>query len=195
MSQPSEATRDAADVTTLIVAARAGSREAFSALVDRYASALLAFLRLRARCVEDAEELLQETFLRAWQRLERYDPHWRFRTWLFALGQNLTISSYRRPTALAQDGEDPPEVEASDDPLRSVCQAEVQTDLWSIAEDVLSPSARQALWLRYVEDCTACEIGVVLGKSDAAVRVMLFRARERLAPHLVAHAPLLEVRP
>jgi len=177
---------------SLVAAARAGSREAFGELVERFAGPLLGFLALRARCVEDAEELVQETFLRAWRNLDRYDPRWRFSTWLFTVGRRITVSRYRR--AEAESGP-APEVVAGDDPLDAASAAELRDNLWALAERLLSPVARQALWLRYVDGLGVREIARVLGRREATVRVMLFRARERLAPHLEPHVRPMEVRP
>ena len=178
MSNPEKASTCSPDVAAQIAAARGGSREAFSLLVDRHAAHLLAFLRLRAASREDAEELHQETFLRAWQRLDRYDPRWRFSTWLFTIGQRLTISRYRRRPAPLAGGDDLPEGVAPDDPLRAASDSELRDDLWALADQVLSAAARQALWLRYVEDLSAREIAAVLDKREATVRGAMKSAKD-----------------
>lgn len=168
--------------------ARAGSREAFAQLVRRYERPLARFLWVRTARQEDAEELVQETFLRAWSQLERYDPTRRFATWLFTVARRLAISRRRRERggalgeeALAQCAS------AEPDPEASASREEESLELWSLATRVLRAEERSALWLRYGEDLSTAEIAAVLGRRQVSVRVLLFRAREKLAGHL-AHA-------
>ncbi len=177
----------------LALAARRGSRAAFAALVERFQEPLLSFLDLRAHSRADAEELAQETFLRAWQRLERYDPRWRFSTWLFTIGSRLLRSRYRRSDPIPM-GEELPERVVFEDPASHASQAEERENLWALAAAVLSGDQRTALWLHYVERQDCASIAAVLARRETTVRVMLCRARQRLARHLEpplkADAPL-----
>ena len=76
--------------------AQAGSSESFARLVERFTDPLYNFLALRTPNPADAEELVQETFLRAWHRLDRYDREWRFSTWIFTIAKRLATSGWRR---------------------------------------------------------------------------------------------------
>ena len=164
--------------------ARAGSKECFSELVQRLDGALYNFLLMRTSNPQDAAELCQETFLRAWQKLERYSTDWKFSTWLFTMARRLAISHFRgaRPRV---DGEAALEGIGQDlDPARALSLREQAGHVWSLAARVLNPDQRSALWLRYGEDLSIEEVARVLGRVPATVRVQLFRARERLAQHL-----------
>jgi len=161
----------------------AGQREAFGELVRRYEEPLLRFLLVRCGSREDAEELCQESFLRAWQRLERYDARWRFSTWLFTLARRLAISRGRsRGAPAAAATVDALGVTRAPD--QDALLRERRDGLWALAGRVLSADQRTALWLRYAEGQSAEEIGRVLRRRAPAVRVLLHRARAVLAEHL-----------
>ncbi len=164
--------------------AREGSREAFALLVQRFEGPLLRFLRVRTGRWEDSEELAQETFLRAWHSLQRYDPARRFATWLYTIAKRLAISHHRRERpALGTETLSEP-VASEPDPEASASAREEGHELWSLAARVLGVEERTALWLRYGEDLTPAEIAPILGRRQVTVRVLLFRAREKLARHL-----------
>src|SRR5262250_791886 len=76
----------------LAVRAREGSRVSFDELVVRYRPGLVAFLARRLARAEDAEDVAQETFLRAYDHLDRYDPSRPFSTWLFTIGKNVAAN-------------------------------------------------------------------------------------------------------
>jgi RNA polymerase sigma-70 factor (ECF subfamily) len=168
--------------------AQAGSKECFGELVRRLDGALYNFLLMRTSNPQDAAELCQEAFLRAWQKLERYSTDWKFSTWLFTMAHRLAISHFRgaRPRV---EGEAALEGIGQDlDPARTLSVREQAGHLWSLAARVLNPDQRSALWLRYGEDLSIEEVARVLGRGPSTVRVQLFRARERLAQHLSAAA-------
>ena len=169
-----------ASIEVLARAARRGSDTAFEALVSRTQKALQNYLRLHTGNFADAEEIAQEAYLRAWRSIERYDPDRRFLPWLFTLAWRLWVGRLRR---------DRPEVDG-EGVLASIPavagSGALDCDVWDVVRSILPPESVTALWLRYAEDLTAREIGAVLGKTEGAVRVLLHRARERVAPHLDA---------
>lgn len=178
--------RAAPTAEELALAARGGSVAAFEALVERFQEPLFNFLRVRTGNEPDAEELTQEAFLRAWQHLDRYDPRWRFSTWLYTLGKRLAVGRFRaagrRPRS---GGDEPPETASSDpDPAEAAIRDEERSNLWSAASSVLRADQRSALWLRYAEGLSIQETARILGKREVTVRVLLFRARSHLAKHL-----------
>ncbi len=158
----------------LAVRARDGSRVSFDELVVRYRPRLVAFLARRLASATDAEDVAQETFLRAYDHLDRYDPARPFATWLFAIGKNVAANH-----AIARTRRDAREQDSRpvDD---AVDGAAAQGDLWQRAAKTLSPDAYRMLWLRYAQGLTVREIAAALGRSSVAVKVMLFRARRRL---------------
>jgi RNA polymerase sigma-70 factor (ECF subfamily) len=156
----------------LAVRARAGNRRSFDELVVRYRPGLVAFLARRLRDAADAEDVAQETFLRAYDHLAGYDPGRPFATWLFAIGKNVAANhavALARREARRLGGVD---TASADDAAAR--------DVWQRAATVLSPGAYRVLWLRYAQGLTVGEIAGELRRSSVAIKVMLFRARRRL---------------
>ncbi|MDY7108169.1 MAG: sigma-70 family RNA polymerase sigma factor [Planctomycetota bacterium] len=165
----------------LVDRARTGSLEAFSELVRLYQGRLFNFLRQRTGCASDADDLAQEAFLRAWRSLDRYDPAWRFSTWLFTIASRLAVSHQRamaRRRELPLTGE--PERSAADPAeLRRVRLR--NGNIWALAASNLGDVERAALWLRYAENMPAPEIARIMNRTTVNIRVILHRARQRLA--------------
>jgi RNA polymerase sigma-70 factor (ECF subfamily) len=158
----------------LAVRAREGSRVSFDELVARYRPRLVAFLARRLADPADAEDVAQETFLRAYDRLAQYDPSRPFATWLFTIGKNVAANhALARSRRDARDRDSRPADTAIEDGAGA-------SDLWQRAQAILSPDAYRMLWLRYAQGLTVREVAAELDRSSVAVKVMLFRARRRL---------------
>ncbi len=165
----------------LALDAQRGEIGAFEELVTHLHRPLYHFLCLRTGNAAEAEELCQDAFLRAWQKLDRYDPRWRFTTWLFTLAKRLAASRarVRRPEVLPDEAQAGLADDA--DPATLAAEREERSLVWSLAGRCLSVEQRSALWLRYGEDLSIEEIARILDKRRVTVRVLLFRAREVLA--------------
>jgi RNA polymerase sigma-70 factor (ECF subfamily) len=172
------------NVEDLVRRAQTGSSAAFGELVARFESSLFNFLLRRTASAEDAEEIAQDAFVRAWQRIDAYDARWSFATWLFTLARRLAATRRRSTRPAAKGHEALDEVPVHADPGHDLTRTEERESLWSLADRVLDGDQRSALWLRYAEDLSVAEIAEVLGRSSVSVRVLLFRARERLASRL-----------
>lgn len=170
----------------LAIRAQGGSFVCFSELVARFEVRLYNFLLRRVGTAADAEDLTQETFIRAWKNIQRYKPRWRFSTWLFTIGSRLA-SSHLRSAARTRAGVlYEAEARRTPDPSNAMHVSEQRGRLWTLAQRTLSNDQHTALWLRYVDGLSIQEIAVILGKSQVGIRVSLFRAREILAKHLIA---------
>lgn len=164
--------------------ARAGSLPGFAELVRRFEGRLFNFLLRRVGSPQDAEDLTQETFVRAWQRIDQYDQRWRFSTWLFTIGNRLAITHIRRrkPVTVADFTHRQATAESAD-PARRAAARERQGLIWDLARRVLTETQHATLWLRYAEEMPIVEVARILGKSQLSVRVTLSRARDTLAQH------------
>jgi RNA polymerase sigma-70 factor (ECF subfamily) len=183
MSGRAESGDVAAQETRWAREAAAAGRDAFGELVQRHEAGLQRYLAALTGSREEAEELAQEALLRAWSRMDRYDPRWRFSTWLYTLARRLALSRGRR---LGPTGERV-ELEAlgsTNDPRGALAQREQREGLWRLATRVLRLEQRDALWLFYAEERSAEEIGRIQGRRAGAVRVALHRARATLAAHV-----------
>lgn len=172
-------------------AAAPAAMEPFEELVRRLQRPLFGFLVVRVGNAAEAEELVQEAFLRAWTRLDRYDSRWRFSTWLFTLAKRLAVSRARsrRPDVVQRVdlGEEcVANLPAGADPAEHVAQREEIGGLWRLAAELLTEEQRSALWLRYSEGLSNGEIAKILGRPTVTVRVLLFRARRALTAELQA---------
>ncbi len=101
----------ASSTAVLVTRAKAGSLPAFADLVARFEDRLFNFLVRRTGRIADAEDLTQETFVCAWEQIDRYDPRWQFSTWLFTIARRLTVTHYRRAEVArrAMVAADPPD--------------------------------------------------------------------------------------
>jgi len=159
--------------------AQAGCVASFEELARRFQVPLVHFLR-RWASREDAEDLAQDTLLRAYRNLHRYRPSWRFATWLFTIARRLSINQARRRRPMAaSDALDEVEHDAPE-PADAVAREESRQRLWSLAASALSKPQMTATWLHYVEGMPLGQIARVLGCSQVAAKVTLFRARKRL---------------
>jgi RNA polymerase sigma-70 factor (ECF subfamily) len=162
--------------------ARAGSRRSFEELVNRYKRRLFAYLQPRLGSDEDAEDAVQDTFLKLYRNIGSYDPRYRFSTWLYTSAHRLAIDAFRKGTAArtrlaSEKAGDIPDPAAGGEPGSGGSR------LWDAAR-ALGPDRFRVLWLRYGEDMTIEEIAAVIGRTRLAVRVLLHRARTSLAGKL-----------
>jgi RNA polymerase sigma-70 factor (ECF subfamily) len=157
-----------------------GSRSSFEELVSRYSSRLFYFLRYRFKTDQDIEDLVQETFLKAYRNIGRFNPERKFSTWLYTIAIRQAISRFRsekkRSTSL-DPASSPP------DPQDIVIQKEESQNLWHLASK-LGERQYEALWLHYGEDIPIKEMAKILNKKPITVRVLLHRARLNLGKRM-----------
>ncbi|NUQ66001.1 MAG: sigma-70 family RNA polymerase sigma factor [Pirellulales bacterium] len=163
--------------------AQRGCAESFDELVERFQVPVLHFLQRRGP-VSEAEDLLQDTFVRAYENLHRYRRRWRFATWLFTIARRVSINGRRKRRPSTDNDALARTAATTAGPLDLLVEEDGRRYLWSVADRILSEDERTALWLHYVEEMPAREIAAVLGRSRVAVKTMLFRARRRLLPYL-----------
>jgi len=159
--------------------AQAGCQASFEHLLRRFQAPVLQFLR-RLGAGADAEDLLQETFVRVHTNLHRYRPPWRFAAWLFTIARRVCINHYRRAGLVVARCEVESLTSRAPEPSQEAAEAEDRQRLWDAAARILSEEQMTAVWLFYVEDMSAREIASVLERSWVSVKTMLFRARRRL---------------
>lgn len=173
-----------------------GDHDAFARLVHVYSPRLKTLLLRRlGTCSGEIDDVLQETFTKAYHSLHRYDSQYRFSTWLYTIGIRLAIDVQRRhrrwPWMRASDAlldqcparSANPAISRDSTPSGSDNEHS-DSDLWQQVQGHLNPSQSTALWLRYAEDMSIEEIASILGKTQIGVRVLLHRARARLLDKL-----------
>ncbi len=164
----------------LVCAAQNGCAECFGELVDRCAPGLLAFLHHRTGSVEDAEDLVQDTFVRVYLKLNQFDGRSKFTTWLYTIARNLAASRFGRKTLLRLSTN---LISPYPGPEDILGMAQLRRSLWSVAR-TLPRNQYEALWLRYAQDMSIKDIAGVMSRSGVSVKVMLHRARINMAKKL-----------
>lgn len=185
----------------LVDAARRGDAEAFGDLVEHHADQVLRVALRLTRRRQDAEEVVQETFLRAHRQLGRFRGESSFATWVHRIavrcaydllrseGRSLVVDT---AAPWSHQGDEEPSGGllaslASDlpGPDRVATSAEIQSRIDAILRD-LTPMERTAFVLRHVDDLSIAEIADALGASRGGAKQAIFRAitklREQLAP-------------
>lgn len=164
----------------------AGAVEDFAILVDRHQGRIVAHLtRLVGR--DEAEDLAQDTFLRAYQALDRYDPTYPFRGWLLVISSRLATNHLaKRREHHHRDGEDG-EIAGGDDPAHTVADADahaVLVERIDRALATLAPESRSLYELRFRQELTVGELARHFHISESALKVRVHRLRATLAERL-----------
>lgn len=171
------------DESEAIARVLAGERDAFHVLLQRHSGPLLATLRAVLRNREDAREVLQETWLRAYRNLDRLREPARLRAWLVSIALNLARAHHRR----ARDGEldsgrDGDPVAPAGGGRGAGVDLEEREDLARLRELMASLPARQreVVDLRVNHELSHSEIAELLGISEAASRANYYQGLQRL---------------
>jgi RNA polymerase sigma-70 factor, ECF subfamily len=183
---------DGSDDAAVIARVRAGDKDAFRLLVDRHSRAIFRLAYRMVGSEQDADDVVQDVFLKAFRQLDRFEARANFGTWLYRIAVNCSLDLLRqRPRrGVEQEPEDEHGPAANADvvqasPERLAYSAEVQSRV-SDALGALSPAERAAFLLRHFEGHSIEEIGRVLGLRTSATKHTVFRAvrkmREALAP-------------
>jgi RNA polymerase sigma-70 factor (ECF subfamily) len=172
----------------LVAQARSEDLDAFGQLAARYERALEGILLPLARDREQAKDLVQETVLRAFKNLHRYEDGHRFSTWFFRIGVNLAISARRRAQLEQRilEEEEPARQAAARTSLTPL-----EVVLWKEDKERLSRALSQLperyqsiLALRYAEGLSCKEVAERLNTTPNTVSIILFRAKQRLKEEL-----------
>ena len=161
--------------------AREGDRQAFTELVRRHQDAVYRFVLRMVGTRDEALDLTQDAFVRAWQALPQWQPGAQFRTWLFRIASNAALDALRRRRVVAFEPLDETFEAAADEPdpqKRLELKQRVAALEASLAK--LSAEHREILLLREVENMSYEEIGAVLALSEGTVKSRLARARAAL---------------
>jgi len=160
-----------------------GSLASFEQIVLRFQSQVFNFLHLCTRHRQDAEDLTQETFCKAWLGLRRYNPALSFAPWLFGIARHTAASHFRSAEPF-----DPLPAEAGiveENPAVLLATKDDADALWRLAR-TLKPRQWEVLWFRYGEGFCVAETARAMGITQIHVKVLLHRARAGLAKLLAA---------
>ncbi len=165
--------------------ALAGERYAFDRIVDAYAARIYTHVYRMMRNREEAEDVVQETFLRAYRHLERFDRARPFRNWLYTIATNLALNALRarqrRGQSVSLDfDEDALTVDArTEDASETASRSDLGARL-ARAVGRLPAQPAALVHLHYMEGMTIREAAETLKMTEDAAKVALHRARKRL---------------
>lgn len=191
MNQDSRSDKD------LVRLCRKGDERAAHELVSRFQRPVFSQVRRMVRDQELAEDLAQEAFVRAFDRLDQYDPDYKFSSWLFKIAHNLTIDHLRKKELDtvsihgAPDATTPDEQEATAVTLESReerpderFEAEALGEEIEAAIGELRPDYREAVLLRHVQGHSYREIAEIMDVPLGTVKTYIHRARNELQEKL-----------
>ena len=168
------------DIDRLLDKAINGDGDAFGRLYDMYVDRVYRHIYYRVSSTNDAEDLTQQVFIKAWQAIHRYKKTTSpFLAWLIKISQNLVIDFYRSKKTRTYIDFDVVATESKHDPAQL---AEEQFGRYEIQQAInkLKGDQQQVVLMRFIEDFSFSEIAVALGKSQGAIRVILHRGLAKL---------------
>jgi RNA polymerase sigma-70 factor, ECF subfamily len=188
-TKPRESTIVREDEAALIAAAKAGNIEAFEALVSRYESKIFRLAMNITHNREDAEDVMQDAFLKSYSHLNTFHGDSRFYTWLVRITVNEALMNLRKRRANQLSLDEPVETEEDlipreiedwgPSPEQRYAQRELGTILSEVVEN-LEPAYRMVFVLRDIEELSTEETAKLLSISVPAVKSRLLRARLKL---------------
>ena len=167
--------------TELVEAVRQGRREGQTEMVSRYAERVFPMIARQVPDMMDAQELTQDTFLRAFSHIDSYAPHKAsLSTWLCRIAYHLTLDHLkrRRPVIVAMEDN----TDISDEELEAELNTGREERIEQLMEviDTLPDDERMLLTLYYFEDRPLAEITYITGIEPAALANRLYRTRKKL---------------
>lgn len=185
-SQCVESAADVAvDEAELVRECLSGSARACREFVGLHSKRIYNFVYQMTRQQQDAEDITQQTFIKAFKSLHRFDPQRPIANWLYTIARRTALNHFRAskqwvemPKEVASDGPSPAgEVEEKD---------EIK-NLWEHARQRLSRREFEVLWLRFAENLSTAETSKITGLTQTYVKVLTHRARNHL---MESHIPL-----
>ena len=174
---------------TLVRRTLAGDQDAFTSLVEKYKDPVYNVAYRMLGNSTEAEDVAQETFVRAYTQLRTYRDTHRFSTWLLSIASHLSIDQLRRRRFLALPLDNVPFLEWIADlgagPEQAAVQGETSDEMQRLLQQ-LPPKYRAVLVLRYWHDLSYEEIATALQLTPALVKARLHRARELVARRMHA---------
>ena len=167
-------------LSEVIVRAKSGDRSAFDIIYKEYVTPLYRYVYIRMRSKEDTEDVVQETFLKAFQALPRYEHSKEtMLPYLFTIARNLLINhrKKKRPDTFLPEEMD--RQKGEDDTMRPSIQREQGEELHK-AMEALSDLEREVIELKFFGEQTYAEIALTLGKREDAIRQHVARALKKM---------------
>lgn len=168
------------DDAALMRRAQRGDRTAFESVVRAHQGAVYGYLRARVAHPADAEDLTQEVFLRTFRGRKHYDPAQPLRPWLLGFARNTLREYVRLNRRRREVGYTEMCLELEETHCPAAGPLDDAAEQLPVCLESLGRSAREALALRYSRNLRLAQIGEKLHRSEGAIKVLIFRARQAL---------------
>jgi RNA polymerase sigma-70 factor, ECF subfamily len=193
------------DVSQLATAARDGNRFAFQQLVTMLEPRIFRMIFYRTRAREDAEDICQDVFLKAFRSLKKLQQPERFESWLFRIAVNRVKDYHRRQKFRSlfsvlqdNDSEDGALVEPATERRTDTMDAIVRKEFWQKVQTMLgqlSKMEQEVFLLRFLDDLGIKEIAEVLDKSESTIKTHLYRSLGKFRKDAAFRAFIKEAQP
>jgi len=167
-----------ADEAALVSDTLGGDVRAFDRIVTAHHRRVFNFIYQMTRQRQDAEDLTQQTFIKAFDNLGRFDPRRPLINWILTIARNNTLNHFRAAKKWEPVSEHA--AGAGPSPAAAAEQRDRTDSLWAKARAVLSRREFEILWLRFGEDLSVEETARVVGLTQTHVKVLVYRARQAL---------------
>jgi RNA polymerase sigma-70 factor, ECF subfamily len=175
---PDEPSASSSDEAGLIRDSLAGDSRSFAEIVRAYHGRVYGFLYQMMRHRHDAEDLTQQTFIKAYHNLGRFDARRPLINWLLTIARHGAINHFRDTKRWSEMPADVIGGEPS--PATTAERREEAENLWDRARAILSPREFEVLWLRFGEELSTADTAQVVGLTQTHVKVLVHRARKAL---------------
>lgn len=170
-----------------------GKKELFALLIHRYEDKIFNYIYYMVKQKEEAEDLAQTTFVKAFFALRQYNHAYEFSTWIYTIARNVCLDYFRKRkkedvdlslnVTVSEDGDTEMgeliEEDHSPDPLRTILNEELRGKIEKAIER-LPVKLREIVVLRHLEDCSYEEIAQIMDLPVGTVKSYLHRARKKL---------------
>lgn len=162
----------------LVRAALAGEGKAFETLVQLHGSRIFNYIHQMTRQTQDAEDLTQQTFIKAFANLHRVDTTRPLIGWLLTIARRTALNHFRAARQWEPVADELASTAPS--PAQQAEERDRIDDLWARARRVLPPREFEILWLRFAENLSVAETARVVGLTQTHVKILVFRSRRAL---------------
>lgn len=163
----------------IIISVQKGNTQHFSILVDRHKNMIYSLVYRMVKPEEDAEEVAQDTFLKAFKAIKQFKRNSKFSTWLYKIAYFTAINHLRKNKMLTSEI-DMSSFESDDKTAIESLNKEDQSHYIHLAMDYLKPIERNLITLYYLDEFSNKEIEQITGLTPSNIKVSLMRSRKKL---------------
>lgn len=163
--------------------ARKGDKESFGLLYEKYGQQIFRFIYWQVSNKEQAEDLNQEVFLKAWKNIEKYqERNCPFSSWLYRIARNTVIDFYRTQKKVYPIEDEIFFSEGNDlrENPKKIAETKIEVERVKKVLNSLPNNQREIIVLKFIEGFSNKEIAKILKKSEGAIRILQYRAIRNL---------------